>query len=367
MVTSLAHQSAGAMSLRQLQQKLQSSSRNIESYTSKLRETKKRQQTATKQVVFAQRRLGVHRARLSDIQSQLASARAAVARAKVDLEIVQARLKRRNDLLSIRLADTYKHGSVSYVSVLLGSDDFWDLLSRGYVLRKVLDSDVELVESIKKDRQAVLDYKAKLEKKERECASLERQQSAVTQAALQDTRQKQVLLQQINKDRATYEQLVAEERAAANRLQAMIRSMQRTPSGQKRVANPWKGKYICPIGSKYRITSRFGPRVHPIWRTHSFHTGVDLAAPAGTPIKAAAGGVVVHAGWMDRIYGYAVLIDHGGRISTMYGHCSSVLVSRGQTVKQGQVIARVGTTGASTGPHLHYEFHRNGSPQSPPL
>lgn len=363
----IAQQSVQAMSLGQLRDKLNVTARNIKNYQSKLRPIKKRQQAATTQVVVAERRLGVHRAKLSDIRTQLARVRDELDKAREQLRVVVTRLKKRNGLLSARLVDTYKHGSVSYVSVLLGSEDFWDLLSRGYVIRKILDSDVDLVESIKKDKQSVERYRATLEQKERERADLQSRQSSVTQAALHDTRQKQYLLQEIEKDRGAYEQAMAEELQASNRLAAMIRSMQATPEGRKRAANPWRGKYICPLNTNYRISSRYGWRTHPIHHTRSFHTGVDLAAAEGTPIRAAAGGVVTHAGYMDGTYGYAVVIDHGGMITTTYGHCSRVQVSRGQTVKQGQVIANVGTTGSSTGPHLHYEFRKNGTTQNPPL
>ncbi len=364
MLATLARESADAMSLRQLQDKLRSTTHNIRQMQAQLRTTKKRQQAATKQVVFAQRRLGVHRARLTDIRGQLARTRAALAKAKADLAIVQARLDRRNELLAARLADTYKHGNVSYVSVLLGSEDLWDLLSRGYVLRKVLDGDVELVESIKEDRQSVLRYKNMLQQKERERMALEQQQASVTQAALHDTRQKQSFLQQIDRDRAAYEQALAEFQRASDSLGARIRAMQRTPAGQKRAASPWRGGYICPIASSYRITSQFGWRIHPIHRVRRFHEGVDLACPSGTPIRAAAGGVVIVAANYGP-YGKHVVVDHGGRISTLYGHCSRLQVSVGMKVRQGQVIANVGSTGLSTGPHLHFGKLRDGSPISP--
>jgi murein DD-endopeptidase MepM/ murein hydrolase activator NlpD len=365
LVASIAERPVDAMSLKQLRDKLQAASRNIKAYQSKLKPIKRRQKVATVQVYAAQRRLGVHRAKLSDIRGQLAQTRSALDQARDNLRLVEARLKRRNQLLSARLVDTYKHGSVSYVSVLLGSDDLWELLSRGYVIRKVLDSDVDLVESIKQDKRAVERYKATLEQKERERADLERQQSAVTQASLHDTRQKRYLLQEIEKDRALYEQAVAEELRASNSIGAMIRRMQSTPAGQKRVANPWKGSFMCPITASYRLSSRFGWRIHPIHHVRSFHSGVDMACPEGTPIRAAAGGVVVFAGYHGGVYGPSVLIDHGGGISTFYGHCSRVLVSSGSTVKKGQTIAKVGTEGTSTGPHLHFEKRRNGESISP--
>lgn len=363
-ISATADTSATAASLRDLQQRLQANSRNIKDYQAKLRATKRRQHVASSQVILAQRRLGVHRARLSDIRGQLSVTRIELARARAELALVEARLKKRNDLLSVRLVDTYKHGTVSYAGVLLGSDDFWDLLSRGYVLRRILDSDVQLVQSIKEDKATAEAYKAKLEQKEQERLELERQQTAATQATLRDTRQRQYLLQQIEKDRAAYEQALAEFQKASAGLEAMIRRMQATPAGQKRVANPWRGSYKCPISTQYRISSRFGWRTHPVHGGRSFHTGVDLACPSGTPIKAAADGLVIHSGWYG-VYGNTVIIDHGGGVSTVYAHCSTLRVSRGRTVKQGQTIAAVGSTGLSTGPHLHYELRKNGRPQNP--
>lgn len=360
----ITHQSANAMSLRQLQQKLQSTSQSMAKIRSQLRSTKKRQRTAIHELGAAQSRLVVHRARLLSYRRQLSSVRAVLEKTQADLRIVEARLKRRNDLLSDRLVDTYKHGTVSYASVLLGSDDVYDLLSRGYVIRRILRNDMELVESIRKDKQSVERYKAYLEKKERERASLARQQASVTVAADNDRRRSQQLLDSIERDRAAYEQALAEFQRASYGLEAKIRAMQRTPAGQKRVANPWRGGYICPLSCSYRITSRFGWRIHPIHHSRSFHTGIDLAAPSGSAIRAAAGGTVIIAGSYG-VYGKAVVIDHGGRMSTLYGHCSRLRVSVGAKVKQGQIIANVGSTGWSTGPHLHYEKRRNGSPISP--
>ena len=95
------------------------------------------------------------------------------------------------------------------------------------------------------------------------------------------------------------------------------------------------------------------------------HTGTDIAAPSGTALRAAAGGLVMFAGYLDNVYGYTVILDHGGGMSTFYGHCSSVSVRSGQTVRQGQTVARVGSTGLSTGPHVHFEVQRNGNPVSP--
>jgi murein DD-endopeptidase MepM/ murein hydrolase activator NlpD len=122
------------------------------------------------------------------------------------------------------------------------------------------------------------------------------------------------------------------------------------------------GRFLLPVEG--RIGSGFGPRVHPIYGSTRMHTGVDIGAPSGAPIRAADDGVVVMAGWNGG-YGNWTLIDHGGGLATGYGHQSSIGVSRGQRVSRGEVIGRVGSTGASTGPHLHWEVRVNGNPVNP--
>jgi murein DD-endopeptidase MepM/ murein hydrolase activator NlpD len=104
--------------------------------------------------------------------------------------------------------------------------------------------------------------------------------------------------------------------------------------------------------------------MHPILGVRRMHTGVDIAAGSGTPIHAAGGGVVVYAARLGG-YGNCVIVDHGGGLATLYGHCSSIAVGAGQRVSQGQVIAYVGATGLATGPHLHFEVRRNGTPVNP--
>lgn len=122
------------------------------------------------------------------------------------------------------------------------------------------------------------------------------------------------------------------------------------------------GRFVFPANA--RISSGFGNRVHPILGYSRFHGGVDFAAPQGTAIYAADSGQVIFSGWYGG-YGQTVIVDHGGGLTTLYAHASRLLVREGQSVRQGQSIAAVGSTGLSTGPHLHFEVRRNGNPVNP--
>lgn len=354
--------SAKGETVSSLRQRLNVTSRQMNAVRKSLRQTKEQQQNAARQLAVAEHRLAITRDSLLDVRAQLRDTRNKLAATRVQLSRIEKRLKERNDLLAARLTDTYKHGSISYLSVLLGAVDFWDLITRGFMVRKVLDSDVELIEEIKKDKEAVEQLKVSLEEQERARTQLERKHTALAQTAHQQTQERQRILKDIQKDRVKLEQMLAALEADSRSIGSMIRKMQSTAAGRKRLSQRWTGKFMMPVSG--RITSGFGMRYHPILKTRRMHTGVDIAAPHGTTIRAAAGGYVLYTGWRSAL-GNTVIIDHGGGVCTIYGHCSGFLVSAGTTVRQGQAIAKIGSTGLSTGPHVHFEVQKNGQPVSP--
>lgn len=353
----------GAASLSSWKQKLAETARSIAHIQSILRIKKQQQRDAANQLAVSERKLDVTRANLRDVRSQLRDTRYRLAVTQSELEQIEKRLNERNDLLAVRLVDTYKHGNLSYASVLLGSADFWDLVSKSYVIKKILQSDVILIEAIKEDKKAVEEHKATLEVQERKRASLEYKQTTLTRSVYTQTVKHQKTLKQVTSERTKYEQMLAALEASSKSIAAMVRQMQKTPAGRKRLGQVWRGSFMMPVPGQ--ITSPFGMRYHPILHSRRMHTGTDIAAPSGTTIKSAAGGYVAFSGYYDRAYGNTVIIDHGGGVITFYGHCSSLLVKKGTTVKQGQAIARVGSTGLSTGPHVHFEVQKNGVPVPP--
>lgn len=147
----------------------------------------------------------------------------------------------------------------------------------------------------------------------------------------------------------------------SNRVAAEIRRLQ---EAQRNRTLSRGGKMLWPTPGYSRITSDYGMRVHPILKTKRMHTGIDIAAPMGAKVVAALDGGVIYVGW-NGAYGRTVIVDHGSGISTMYPHLSKSLVKVGQEVRAGQKIAEVGSTGWSTGPHIHFEVRKNGDPINP--
>ena len=287
----------------------------------------------------------------------------------------QKRLEGRESVFYKRVRDIYINGRLSYLDVVIGSKDFSDFANRLEVLKRIIDSDITLINEIKKERSEIEAHKQKLEA---DCAKLvELEKAALAKQAEieQKKAERNVVLQKAQNDRATAMQAIEELNASSAQVSAMLKERQAAraaaaaaaaqSSGGQGASDNWvqgTGQLGWPVSGE--ITSPYGYRVHPIWGTTIYHSGIDIGVDEGTPVHAADGGVVVWSGWMGG-YGYAVVIDHGNGLSTLYGHNSELAVDEGQSVAKGQVISYAGSTGNSTGPHVHFEVRANGDPVDP--
>mgnify|MGYP003543015124 FL=1 len=308
-----------------------------------------------------QEELRVATAEYKEVKGQLDSVEDKISDNTELLQKTEADLKVKNKKLQQRVRDIYINGQISYVDVLFGAKDFADLMTRMDVLKRIIKHDYDLIMKVKEEKATVENTRAQLEKDKAEAEVLVADAQAKKAKVEDKESEQQVLLDQAIYDRDTSERMYEEIMAASQEVANMIRRSHMSSAGYSG-APAGAGGMIWPISGP--ITSEFGWRTHPIFGTARFHSGLDIGGDYGMPIYAAASGTVIYAGWISG-YGNAVIIDHGGGVTTLYGHNDSLNVSEGENVAQGQVIAMCGSTGNSTGPHCHFEVRENGEPVSP--
>ncbi|HAR61932.1 MAG: hypothetical protein DKM50_07870 [Candidatus Margulisiibacteriota bacterium] len=258
-----------------------------------------------------------------------------------------------------RLKEIYQTQDVSWLELLLSSNNFIDIINEFYYFEKLIKRDIILIDDIKEEKDKIESSKHQLEVKKKD---IENQAVVIRQAKLaleQNKVDKEKLKASLAQQRSQYEQEINELEKNSRQIESLIRRMAAKATGPKIAST---GVFVWPVEGW--ISSPYGYRVHPIFKTTKFHSGIDIAAPMGKPIQAVDSGVVIFSGkWGG--YGKATIVDHGRGYSTVYAHQSRLLVNEGQKVDKGQIIGLVGSTGFSTGPHLHFEVRINGSTDNP--
>lgn len=318
--------------------------------------------------------------RTTRLQAEVDALRAQITAKQAQIDATQAEYERQQALLSERVTTTYKNSDFIYFELLLDSRTIEDLLTRTAMVQRVMESNGDLADTLRKTRISIEKSKAEIERVmldvEAKRAEAEAEQNHVM--SLQAEWKSKVSAQKTAQDQK--EALVAENEANAARLRAMAEAEEDESakiasllygSGSGYFAGvmafPVPGFEQTPSGG-----SAFGYRVHPILGYTKLHTGIDIGGNAvgksinGATIVAAAGGKVIYAGYRGG-YGNCIIIDHGNGVATLYAHMQSgsFMVSQGQTVERRDSIGRVGSTGLSTGPHLHFEVRINGTPVDP--
>lgn len=274
---------------------------------------------------------------------------------KIELEEAQKKVDTQNENLNDRLRNMYKTSSVGYLDVLLDSGSFSEFLTNLELVKVIYHNDQEVLKELKVAREEVEKKKTEVEELH---AELEEAQSEIeTQKATVEANKAKIA-----DDNEETEKLLDELKSEADKLTA---ELQGSDSFQ---GSYMGGEMLWPAPYATYITSKYGYRTHPVTGVkNSFHTGIDLAKNGchGKPIIAANSGVVSRVIWSNYGYGNYVMIDHGGGVQTLYAHASNIYVRKGQYVTRGETIAAIGTTGNSTGPHLHFEVRINGNYTNP--
>ena len=334
----------------------------------KIKETEKQEKQYMEQVSEVEEQLKVASNELGDLNNRLAEVKSEIDKTTIELVLKKQELKKIEDeleekveILNSRVASIYKNGKGNVLEVLLRAKSFIEFISRLKLMNLLAEQDTEIIQSIKDKKNATLSIKkAIIDLREKEEEHKEKVEKLVAQAE-QKKSEIEGICDKMNS-------LLSETRANKNALIRMEKQLEIKEAEVTRILESYKygtapsGKFMWPVAGI--LKSGFGWRIHPIFGTRRFHSGQDIAAPYGTLVKAADGGQIVQAGYFGG-YGYSVMIYHGGGFATWYAHLSSINVSVGQFVQRGQVIGLVGSTGWSTGPHLHFEVRINGVPQNP--
>lgn len=302
----------------------------------------------------------------SEIQSmdgQLSELEEKVKSTQEKLEVVEENYEKNKTLMEERLVVMYECGDISYLDLLLQSSNLVEFLSNYYIIEEIISSDNELLESIEKEKNEIETTKNQLEE-EKAKLKLLKVKKEQTRIIMQNN--KTIQQNEIDKLSESEKELQQKIQEFKNE-EARIENLIKLASNDFVYNGEFTGGVMAwPIAkSGTYITSNYGSREHPIQGVTRFHSGIDIGnAGFGAPVIAAADGIVSMASYYGG-YGNCVMINHGNGISTLYGHGQKILVTAGTQVKKGDLIMEVGSTGVSTGPHLHFEVRINGSTVNP--
>lgn len=264
--------------------------------------------------------------------------------------------------LKDRIRQIYKTQKTGFLQLLLSSSDINTLIDRIYFEKIIVKEDYKRLQKAREKANQIIALREQIERQKRSIEQTINSINSQQKIIESNIAQNQEMIHKLKTNRSYYEKAERDLARQSASIQAMISNMRPSSSKQVQVTTG----FIKPIAGP--ITSPFGYRIHPIFKTKIFHSGIDIGGPNGGAIRASNNGRVIYAGWYGG-YGQVVILDHGivrGQpITTLYAHLSSISVSKGQTVTKGQQIGREGSTGYSTGPHCHFEVRVNGQPRNP--
>lgn len=341
------------------QKQLQEVDRQIQQQQSNLNSTKQKEKSIMGELNKIEQSMAQTQKEIDNTNDRIAYLEKNIKATQGKISDLEQDLDEQTGLLGDRLVQIYETGDSSYLEVLLSAEDLRDFITRYDMLGSIVEQDVDLIKTINQKKKELALKKSELQVQQRELESSRASQEARKATLAAQENDKKQVLSNVQSEKAQYAKALEELEQASREIEAMIRREQGGSS-----AAIGTGSFTWPAPGYTSITSPFGMRYHPILKVRKLHSGMDIGAPSGANIVAADGGKVIYAGWMEG-YGNTVVIDHGGGISTLYGHQSRILVSNGQSVAKGETIGKVGSTGWSTGPHLHFEVRVNGTPVEP--
>ncbi len=347
-----AEQTSEEQKLQVIKEQIKASKQQLEKTRAEEQAVLGRLAVITKELKRTRNNLYLAHSRINENESQIGDLTS-------ELSKIERALKNKEEDLKKRVREVYKSSSLNYLELLLASRSMSDFFNRLYFFKKIIEHDTGLVQGALADFQRARQKRALLQSKTREIRGLAQIIAEKKTEIAAQAEEKRGIYKSLQQRRKEYEAQIAELEKSSKDLEVLILKKIASRKGGKVRGS---GELAWPL--RGRLTSRFGYRRHPLWGGRHFHTGIDIAAKYGTPVKTADSGEVIFSGWWDG-YGKAIVVDHGHRTTTVYGHLSRIYKKVGAVVAKGQIIGLVGSTGYSTGPHLHFEVRKNGKPVNP--
>jgi murein DD-endopeptidase MepM/ murein hydrolase activator NlpD len=359
-----------AKSDSELKDELNNNQNSTKTIQENLSDTQEQKKAIQAEVELLDQELAVVEADMDVINESLAQTEQKLTNTTLQLNDVETLLNIQTEAFKNRARFMYTNGKLGYLNLLFSAKNFTDFVSRIEYVNRLVIYDNSLVSGIKRMQNAVAVTLGEIEKQKLEIEVLVTQKAGKQRSLEETLSQKTEVVRKLDADEQEYLRQINGLDESSKEIERILKQRELDRAAAAAAANkvssvPYTGGTVAwPIPGHSRITSPFGNRTNPINRRGEFHTGIDVGAPTGTQILAADDGVVVTSGVMNG-YGNCVLIDHGNGLATFYAHGSKLVASRGQVVEKGQLIMKCGSTGYSTGPHLHFEVRVNGTAKNP--
>ena len=341
-----------------VQDKINQASKDKQAALDKIKDAEAQKDDVVAQSEQLEREIDIIQTEIYAIDDVIADADARIAEKEEEIAKIEEEITLQDEKFKECLRAMDETSNISYIELILTSRNFSELLINIETINEITERDMAIIDEMTKLKTEVEEAKAEIEAQRAEQEEARTIASDKQQQLSKKLKEKENLAKALEKDIEKYKKVYEEARRQEEALKG---SLKYSSSSSQYLGS---GQFCWPAPSYTRISSPYGYRIHPIYKTQKFHSGVDLAAPGGSNILAAENGKVISAGWNGG-YGNCLVVDHGGGISTLYAHASRLVVSKGEYVTKGQVIAKVGTTGNSTGNHLHFEVLINGKTTDP--
>ncbi len=356
-----------AKSVSQLRKEANKIKQNSAQTNQLLKKSKEKKDTMQQEINNLDLELVKASAALISTSNKLEQSKDKLAKSEQELKEAKDKKEKQYAAYKQRIRFIYENGKNAYIHIIFKAHSFNDLLKRTEYVNDIIKYDSQILDKLKESEEKITKAIEDIKTERVQMQQLVEQEKQHKENLESRVKAKEELMTKLNADVEKYQQQLKDLEVSSNNIEQMIKQAQEEAARNTKLNANIKfsgGKLGWPLPGRTLISSGYGSRTSPISGRGEFHTGLDIPAPTGTPVHAAADGVIIKSGTING-YGYTIIINHGSGLSTLYGHNSRLVAKVGQSVKRGDVVALVGSTGYATGPHCHFEVRVNGRHTNP--